>query len=382
MAAKRLIQTAIVRVPTRAFTLVELLVVIAIIGVLVALLLPAVQAAREAARRVQCQNNLKQIGLGCLNFESTFQHYPSGGWGSTWVADPNRGVGPDQPGSWIYNILTFIEQGNLRELGAGKKIGSPGYEEAIVQLNQTPISAFNCPSRRAAGLYLARWSNIKLHPRGLLRDAARESGVVKSDYAASSGDSLVNSADNPLWSPSSYMQADNPPSVIIEGSNWWDDTEVCTRPSFGPALVKFSRCQSGIMYYHSKLQARRISDGTANTYLAGEKYVRADGYDGTGISNGPGFSWGENQSMYCGYDWDNQRVAWNPDQFPPSRLSQPKQDRAGTDCGFPCKPFGSAHAAVFNMVFCDGSVRGMKYDIDELVHSNLADREDGQIIEL
>ena len=145
------------------FTLVELLVVIAIIGVLVALLLPAVQAAREAARRSQCQNHLKQIGLGTLNFESTYQHFPSGGWNVSWTADPNRGVGPDQPGSWIYNLLSFIEQGNLRELGAGATIGSPAFEEASIKLHQTPIATFNCPSRRAAAIYPASYNNVRLH---------------------------------------------------------------------------------------------------------------------------------------------------------------------------------------------------------------------------
>ena len=98
------------------FTLVELLVVITIIGILIALLLPAVQAAREAARRLQCSNNLKQLGLGVLEHEESQGVFPSGGFGSKWVGDSDRGLGVRQPGSWMFSILPFIELDNLFQI--------------------------------------------------------------------------------------------------------------------------------------------------------------------------------------------------------------------------------------------------------------------------
>ncbi len=101
------------------FTLVELLVVIAIIGILVALLLPAIQAAREAARRNQCTNNLKQLALGALNHESTFKQFPSAGLGYKWGGDPNFGGGRKQPGVGSITRCPFIEEQQIHDMGMG-----------------------------------------------------------------------------------------------------------------------------------------------------------------------------------------------------------------------------------------------------------------------
>ncbi len=101
------------------FTLVELLVVIAIIGVLVSLLLPAVQNAREAGRRTQCMNNLKNLGLAAQQHLEKLRRFPSGGWGPQWIGDPDRGNSIKQPGGWVYNLLPYMEQDALHDYGQG-----------------------------------------------------------------------------------------------------------------------------------------------------------------------------------------------------------------------------------------------------------------------
>ena len=139
------------RRPSRgAFTLVELLVVIAIIGVLVALLLPAVQAAREAARRQQCGNNLKNIGLACQNYLDTNKTFPTGGWGWFWVGDADRGFDRDQPGGWIYNILPYMEQAALHKMaGDGSRDTlSTAQKDGALTVIKSPVEIVRCPSRR------------------------------------------------------------------------------------------------------------------------------------------------------------------------------------------------------------------------------------------
>src|SRR5438067_6934940 len=129
-----------------AFTLVELLVVIAIIGVLVALLLPAVQMARESARRTQCKNNLKQIGLAVMSHHDQLKFLPTGGW--EWFEPPTYvsgtpATGENQRASWAFQILPYMEAQNVWNGGSG----STDVERALVAVG-TANSTFFCRSRR------------------------------------------------------------------------------------------------------------------------------------------------------------------------------------------------------------------------------------------
>jgi prepilin-type N-terminal cleavage/methylation domain-containing protein/prepilin-type processing-associated H-X9-DG protein len=343
-----------------AFTLVELLVVIAIIGILVALLLPAVQAAREAARRNQCKNNVKQVALGCLLHVDTQKAFPSGGWGLAFPADPNRGYGPDQPGSWQYNVLTYIEEGALRELGRGLAMNDPNFRKATEQLHQTPVLTFSCPSRRPMRPYIIGSWGSGLKTQVWIGAMAGRTGVIKSDYAANTGDALEWDVQGPLWAPNSYSDAD---------TFAWFDTTKC-KPS-DPAPARRG-CQSGIMYFRSDVSPAQVTDGTSHTYLLGEKYVAVHLYES-------GSTLADNQDIYSGFEWDNHRVAWQPGADFAQDYYQPRQDTPGYDN---YGAFGSPHSGGLNMGMCDGSVQTISYDIDPTTHRWLANRFDGNVANL
>jgi prepilin-type N-terminal cleavage/methylation domain-containing protein/prepilin-type processing-associated H-X9-DG protein len=159
-----------------AFTLMEVLVVIAIIGMLVALLFPAFQVLRESSRRAACANNLYQLAVAVKLHEEMHQIYPTGGWGADWVGDPDGGYRTRQPGGWGYNVLPYIEQKALREIGRGM---SSAYKRiALTELLKTPIPSLNCPSRRPSIAYPYRGPSA-------LQNADPPTNVGKSDYAIS-----------------------------------------------------------------------------------------------------------------------------------------------------------------------------------------------------
>jgi prepilin-type N-terminal cleavage/methylation domain-containing protein len=332
------------RKKSRGFTLVELLVVIAIIGILVALLLPAIQAAREAARRSQCQNHLKQMALGMLSHESAQKHLPVGGWCPVRSGDPDMGLGKDQPGGWPYNLLPFIEEEALHQMGAGV---TPTIAKNTIFLkrDQIPVAIYYCPTRRPAKAYPCTLRNAN-HAGPPIGVAAR------TDYAMNVGDAVGN-YDTDLGSVAK--------AYTNTGVLW---------PTLDPrAIGDRGNPNPNPLYASVLVELRQITDGTSKTYLVGEAYQNPDTYEN---GNSPNNDW----PCYNGSQDDKERsVAYNSRTYKAGH--PPTQDTPGvlpTSLRF---AFGSAHSGLFYMAFCDGSVQGVSYDIDLETHRQNGHRADG-----
>lgn len=300
--------------------MIELLTVLGIISILMGLLISAVQFARESARRMECQNHLKQVGLAMQLHEGVHRRLPTGGWGFRWVGDPSRGTARQQPGGWVFNVLPFMEQNPVHAMAEGIQDDATRMSR-LAEMIQIPLPVLACPSRRAAIPYPTQWQPF---------NAEYTAMAAKTDYAANAGDVFVDVGSGPI----SYTQGDS------TTYSW-------------PAVDG-----TGVCFLRSEISLSDVSDGTSSTYLAGEKNLPR-GYYRFGNHRG------DDQSMYSGDDFDTLRWActgWTP-----------LQDTTGTtEEG----RFGSAHPGGFNMVLCDGSCRTFDYAIDGEIHRRLGNRHD------
>jgi prepilin-type N-terminal cleavage/methylation domain-containing protein len=332
-----------------AFTLVELLVVIAIIGVLIALLLPAVQAAREAARRQQCSNNLKQLSLAAVNHHDAHQIFPTGGWGWFWVGDADRGFQKEQPGGWAYNVLPYMEQPALHKLaGDGDRENITQKQlDGTLQVLRSPLDMLWCPSRRT--------QNVRPKPfdgNFYAYNAAKPTENVvagRSDYGINSGDRHFD------WGLAFPGGGLSPKTNHDTAKNFkWPTDEV------GATIPQAVEKWTGVSFQRSEVGIKHLADGTSQTYLIGEKFLDPDQYE-TGMDGA------DNETWCTGFNNDNFRLAFDP----------PAQDRVGLPNNV-CKGniYGSVHPAGWFVSFCDGHVEMMSFDIDLQVHRGNANRAD------
>jgi prepilin-type N-terminal cleavage/methylation domain-containing protein/prepilin-type processing-associated H-X9-DG protein len=351
------------RCPQRAFTLVELLVVIAIIGILVALLLPAVQAAREAARRSQCVNNLKQLGLACLNYHDTKKHFPIsiGQWDEQARLPGASGGGPDSSSpartrgfngaGWITQVLPFVEEqslydamepgftGNFTAAGAGRGMGRRDIRDFVAR----QIAAITCPSDDTA-----RPSELQFYwnqPPVL---------VATTSYKGNIGDSIIPIGENSAQAPGATGPTEWGNSDVVGGSNF---------TLVGSPNAHNTIDANGVLWRNSHyrpIAIRQIPDGTSKTFLVGEGIVAEDFHSVAYFADG---------------DWATCGIPLN--YF--AKVQDPVVIRQEW---YKHRGFKSYHPGGANFAMCDGSVQFVTDGVSTAAYRSAATRAGGEVFGL
>lgn len=337
----------------KGFTLVELLVVIAIIGILIGMLLPAVQQVREAARRTQCLNNMRQLALGSLNYESTNMHLPSAGveGNSIWVTvngiqGYKQSYLPTENLGWGFQILSFVEQANMQRLR------SPAMGP-LSDLTDNSVPLFSCPSR----------GQRTLNFLGDVTPVGDYAGYLTS-WGFDSNSELANLnlvATN--WGGFEWSPEKGPKPGELDGSVW------------NGAIAKRGHSDNSSGAWKLQDFGRvniEFPDGTSNTLLYAEKSA------GTKTSYNPAVNpewehWWDQRGIIYGADWPIMR-SWGNGLLPDSL------DRVAEFGDKAEMSFGSAHPGSIDAVLCDGSTHALSMDIQKLEFFKLGHRMDGMVV--
>lgn len=346
----------------RGFTLVELLVVIAIIGILVALLLPAIQAAREAARRTQCSNNLKNIGLALINFADVHKRLPAAAAAHPGIAFGQKPKG----GTWVLEVLPFIEEQSLFDR-FDKKISVTMSDRAAPDTNG-PLLGISLPM-------LICPSDSEIPPGGVF-----EAGV-KCDGGTAGVFNRVDVPQMGLWYPVSAGPTvyDAPCPYCPTGEH----SKCCQGSSFGTSPIpdtvfndpvgppRTRPSFAGLFgRWHVGLKMRKITDGTSHTFMAGEQI---NGHCRYTCAHCPNFAFASTNIPI------NTMIFQPP--FPESFSNGGDKGDGGPEVGGYREACGfkSRHPGGSQFVMADGSVHMVNESIDYDLYCRLGSRASGEV---